>query len=218
MTGWQFKNLDDAKALISLAPIGSASVDPSPIEIGLAPNLSFGGAEGSLAINPRGKFTIAVLNDPTDIDEDGILQKEGAAIADGSYRRRWCSTARGSSCEPRPASRRWGRRASAMFSASKARPITVVFADYLVVLPGRPTREAFLADIVKPRFITNRDHVESLEPGEALAFRRSGTIRAAVTVTWSTCSRARFACCQSCSAPPFPSCCRSRPAPASPPR
>ena len=33
MAGWQFKSLDDARALISQAPIGPASIDRSPIEI-----------------------------------------------------------------------------------------------------------------------------------------------------------------------------------------
>ena len=186
MSGWQFKNLDDARALISQAPIGSASIDPSPIEIGLAPNLSFGGAEGSLAINPRGKFTIAVLNDPTDLDEDGILQKEGAAIADGKLPPQVVLDGAWFKLRAEAGVKAVGQASVAkILGLEGGADLTVVFADYRRHDPDQPTREAFLADIAKPRFITNRDHVESLETGEALAFRRSGTIRAAVTVTWS---------------------------------
>ena len=186
MTGWQFKNLDEAQALISMAPIGSASVDPTPIELGLAPNLSFGGAEGSLAINPRGRFTVAVLNDPTDPDEDGILQKEGAAIAEGRLPPQVALEGAWFKLRAEAGVKAVGQASVVTaLGLDGGGDLTVVFADYRRHAPDQPTREAFLADIVKPRFVTNRDHVESLEPGEALAFRRSGSIHAAVTIAWS---------------------------------
>ena len=61
----------------------------------------------------------------------------------------------------------------------------VVFADYRRHEPDRPARDAFVAAIKTARFATNNDHVAALAPGEALAFRRGGTIHAAVTLRLS---------------------------------
>src|SRR5262245_50990875 len=187
MPTWQFQNLEDAKALISPKPIGSAAIDFKPIELGRAPNLSFDAASGTLAINPRGKSTVAVLNDPTDVDEDGIVQKENAEIADGTLAPQvlfdqgaWLKL-----------------RAEAGVKATGPVPVAeiigldiggelgVVFADYRRHDRGQPTRQAFVDDVGDARFVTNRDHVENLKIGEALAFRRGGSISATVTLNLS---------------------------------
>ena len=205
------RDLDDAKALISLALIGSAlRSNPAPSKSAWRPICPSAARKGSWRSTRAASSRSPSSTYPTDIDEDGILQKEGAATrgrkaaAERGARRAWFKLRAEAGVKAVG-----GRRSVGQCSRPRRRAdLTVVFADYrrhdrmqptCRGLPGRHRQ--------KPRSITNRDHVESLEPGEALAFRGSGTIRAAVTVAWSDVSRARSARCQkACSAPPSPSC------------
>jgi hypothetical protein len=188
MAMWQFKNLDEARSLIASDPIGSPSVDFKPIELGITPNQSFDSAAGAIAINARGKFTIAVLNDKADVDEDGLLQAEGSEVADGQLPPQVLLD-----------SRAWLKlRAEAGVKASTATTAledligvevgvdgNIVFVDYRVHDRSQSTRDAFLNDILHARFVTNRDDVLALTPGSTLAFRRAGTLQTSVSVNLS---------------------------------
>src|SRR5262245_24801209 len=82
---WKPANPQGALQLISNQPLGSKNIDSKPVGIGLEPNLSFGGDDSAaLAINTRGGFTVAILNDPNDTDEDGIFGSMAVKTADGA--------------------------------------------------------------------------------------------------------------------------------------
>src|SRR4051812_23300524 len=82
---WKPANAQDALQLISNEPLGSKNIDSKPVGIAAEPNLSFGGDDGaSLAINARGGFTVAILNDANDPDEDGILSSTSVKTPEGA--------------------------------------------------------------------------------------------------------------------------------------
>jgi hypothetical protein len=186
---WKPANPQGALQLISNEPLGSKSIDSKPVGIGLEANLSFGGDDkAGLAINSRGGFSVAILNDPTDPDEDGIFGSKDVDTADGSL-------------PPQlrfdPARAYLKIRAEAGVKATGSLPLgafvgidaeaeaSAIFADYRAHKPSERARAAFKVDIGKARFATKLQDVLALETGEALAFRFGGKVSVDVTVSWS---------------------------------
>lgn len=186
---WKPANPQGALKLISNDPLGSKSIDSKPVGIGLEANLSFGGDDsGGLSINSRGSFTVAILNDANDPDEDGILGSTAVKTADGALPPQLAFD---------PAVAYLKIRAEAGVKASGSLPLgafvgidaeaeaSAIFADYRVHQPSEQARAAFTMDIGNARFATRLQDVLALEPGEALAFRFGGKVSADVTVSWS---------------------------------
>ena len=187
---WKLANPEDATQLISAAPIGSKTIDGQPVGIGLESNLSFGGDdEANLAINTRGRFTVTILNDAADTDEDGVVGATPVRTADGGLPPQLPFDADRAYLKIRTEA---GVKAAgtvplaSLLSIDAQAEASAIFADYRVHEPSQPARAAFLLDLTKPaRFATRLAHVQALEPGEALAFRFSGRVSADVTVSWS---------------------------------
>ena len=82
---WKLANPQEALQLISNDPIGSRNIDNKPVDVALEPNLSFGGDDAAnLSINSRGKFSVAILYDAEDPDEDGILSAGTTKTPEGA--------------------------------------------------------------------------------------------------------------------------------------
>ena len=186
---WKPANPQGALQLISNEPLGSSSIDSKPVGIGLEPNLSFGGDDGAgFSINSRGALTVAILNDPSDPDEDGILGSTAVRTADGALPPQLAFD---------PAVAYVKIRAEAGVKATGSLPLgafvgidaeaeaSAIFADYRVHQPSQQARAAFTMDIGSARFATKLEDVLALAPGEALAFRFGGKVSADVTVSWS---------------------------------
>ena len=186
---WKPANPQGALKLISNEPLGSKSIDSKPVGIGLEPNLSFGGDDkAQLAINSRGSFTVAILNDANDPDEDGIVASKAEKTDDGALPPQL-------TFDPAVAYVKF--RAEAGIKATGSLPLgafvgidaeaegSAIFADYRVHKPAERARAAFTEDISTARFATKLQDVLALEPREALAFRFGGTVSADVTVSWS---------------------------------
>ena len=187
MASWNVKNLDEAQALVSGEPLGSPRIGADPISVELAPNLSFDGGGAKLAINPRGAFTVAVLNDEQDTDADGVIQKDEATTPQGAL-----------SAHFRLKDGPWIKlRAEAGIKASVAAELqdlvgievgadaSVAVAQYRKGSTGTSARDAFLAAIAAPAFATSLPDVQALDIGDVLMFRRGGSLSAGVTVTVS---------------------------------
>ena len=187
--GWKPANPTGALQLISNEPLGSRKIDSKPVGIGLEPNLSFGGDDSAgLSINSRGAFTVAILNDANDPDEDGIFGPATEDSDDGALPPQLAFD---------PAVAYLKFRAEAGLKVTAALPLgafvgidaaaeaSAIFADYRVHPPSQQARAAFTLDIGKARFATKLQDVLALEPGEALAFRFGGKVSADVTVSWS---------------------------------
>src|SRR5262245_55128845 len=186
---WKPANPQGALKLISNEPLGSKSIDSKPVGIGLEANLSFGGGDSAgLSINSRGSFTVAILNDANDPDEDGILGSTAVKTAEGALPPQLAFD---------PAVAYVKIRAEAGVKATGSLPLgafvgidaeaeaSAIFADYRVHQPSEQARAAFTMDIGNARFATKLQDVLALEPGEALAFRFGGKVSADVTVSWS---------------------------------
>jgi len=186
---WKPANPQGALKLISNQPLGSKSIDSKPVGIGLEANLSFGGDDSAgLSINSRGAFTVAILNDANDPDEDGILGSTAVKTAEGALPPQLAFD---------PAVAYVKIRAEAGVKATGSLPLgafvgidaeaeaSAIFADYRVHQPSEQARAAFTMDIGNARFATKLQDVLALEPGEALAFRFGGKVTADVTVSWS---------------------------------
>jgi hypothetical protein len=186
---WKPANPQGALKLISNEPLGSKSIDSKPVGIGLEANLSFGGDDSAgLSINSRGSFTVAILNDVNDPDEDGILGSTAVKTAEGALPPQLAFD---------PAVAYLKIRAEAGVKATGSLPLgafvgidaeaeaSAIFADYRVHQPSEQARAAFTMDIGNARFATKLQDVLALEAGEALAFRFGGRVSADVTVSWS---------------------------------
>jgi len=186
---WKPANPQGALKLISNEPLGSKSIDSKPVGIGLEANLSFGGDDSAgLSINSRGSFTVAILNDANDPDEDGILGSTAVKTAEGALPPQLAFD---------PAVAYVKIRAEAGVKATGSLPLgafvgidaeaeaSAIFADYRVHQPSEQARAAFTMDIGNARFATKLQDVLALEAGEALAFRFGGRVSADVTVSWS---------------------------------
>jgi hypothetical protein len=186
---WKPANPQGALQLISNQPLGSKSIDSKPVGIGLEANLSFGGDDSAgLSINSRGSFTVAILNDANDPDEDGVFGSTAVKTADGALPPQL-------SFDPALAYVKF--RAEAGVKATGSLPLgafvgidaeaeaSAIFADYRVHQPSEQARAAFTMDISNARFATKLQDVLALKAGEALAFRFGGKVSAAVTVSWS---------------------------------
>ena len=186
---WKPANPQGALQLISSEPLGSKNIDSKPVGIGLEANLSFGGDDtAGLSLNSRGAFTVAILNDATDPDEDGIFGSTVATTADGALPPQLAFD---------PTVAYLKIRAEAGIKATGSLPLgafvgidaeaeaSAIFADYRVHKPSEQARAMFRMDIRKARFATKLQDVLALEPGEALAFRFGGKVSADVTVSWS---------------------------------
>jgi len=187
--GWKPANPTGALQLISNEPLGSKKIDSKPVGIGLEPNLSFGGDDTvGLSINSRGAFTVAILNDANDPDEDGVFGPATEGADDGALPPQLAFD---------PAVAYVKYRAEAGLKVTAALPLgafvgidaeaeaSAIFADYRVHPPSQEARAAFTMDISKARFATKLQDVLALEPGEALAFRFGGKVSADITVSWS---------------------------------
>jgi len=186
---WKPANPQGALKLISNEPLGSKSIDSKPVGIGLEANLSFGGDDSAgLSINSRGSFTVAILNDANDPDEDGILGSTAVKTAEGALPPQLAFD---------PAVAYLKIRAEAGLKAKAGLPLgafvsidaeaeaSAIFADYRVHRPSEQARAAFTMALGNARFATKLQDVLALEPGEALAFRFGGKVSADVTVSWS---------------------------------
>jgi hypothetical protein len=187
VTDWKLANPEKALQLVSNDPIGSKNIDNKPVGIDLEANLSFDGG-ASLAVNARGSFTVAILNDPDDPDEDGILGSTAVKTADGALPPQLAFDPSRAYLKMRTEA---GVKATAsvplgsLVSIDAAAEASAIFADYHAHQPSQQARAAFVMDIEKARFATNLEHVLSLAPAEALAFRFAGKVSADVTVSWS---------------------------------
>ena len=186
---WKLANPEAALKQLSDHPLGSSSIDHKPVGIALESNQSMQGDDaGRLSLNIRGQLTVAVLNDPQDPDEDGVV---GAAsrspigelapqlsVDDSIAYLKFRAEA--------------GVKASAgtslaqLVSIDASASTSVVFADYRVHPRRDPARTAFVFDLAKgSRFATRLSDVQGLAIGEALAFRFDGSLHAAVELRWS---------------------------------
>jgi hypothetical protein len=188
---FEFKlaNPKNAKDLFSNAPLGSSSIDHAPVGLELKSGLSFGGdSGGKLTLNARGVLTVAVLNDATDPDEDGILSSKPDSVADDALRPQLAFDASRAYLKYRVEA---GVKAAAdipvgaLLGIDAAAEASVVFADYRAHGRDELTRDTLLEDITAGRFITHLDHVLAMAPGDALAFRFGGSLSVGVTVSWS---------------------------------
>ena len=186
---WKPANPQGALQLISNQPLGSKSIDSKPVGIGLEPNLSFGGDDtAGLSINSRGAFTVTVLNDATDSDEDGIFGGTDVETAAGSLppQLAFKSSVAYVKLRAEAGVKATGRLPLGAFVGIGAEAeASAIFADYRAHKSSEKARDAFKLDIKKARFATKLQDVLELEAGEALAFRFGGKISADVTVSWS---------------------------------
>jgi hypothetical protein len=186
---WKPANPRGALQLISDETLGSKRIDSKPVGIGLEPNLSFGGDDSAgLSINSRGAFSVAILNDASDPDEDGIFGSMAANTDDGASPPQLAFD---------PAVAYVKIRAEAGMKATGSLPLgsfvgidaeaeaSAIFADYRAHRPSERARAAFTMDISNARFATKLQDVLALERGDALAFRFGGKVSVDVTVSWS---------------------------------
>ena len=186
MSSWKFSNLDEARALVSGERMDSPKIGADPVMLELAPHLSFGGG-ATLSINPRGAFSVAVLNDEQDSDTDGVLQKDGAETPQGTLPPHFL-------LKDGP----WLKlRAEAGIKASVAADLgafvgieaggdaSIAVAQYHQQKPETTARAAFLDAITTPGFATRLEDVVDLGIGDVVLLRRGGSISASVTVTAS---------------------------------
>jgi len=187
---WKLADPQEALRLVSDDPIGSRNIDSKPVDIALEPNLSFGGDDAAnLSINSRGTFSVAIINDADDPDEDGIVSAGTAKTPEGALPAQLAFD---------PAVAYLKFRAEAGVKAAADVPLSsllnlhaeaeasAIFADYRVEQPARQARQAFLLALATPaRFATRLQNVLDLEPGAALAFGFAGTMKADVTISWA---------------------------------
>jgi len=185
---WKLVNPEATLKLVSNDPLEKSSIDAKPIGLELEPGLSFGGdGKGTFALNVRGAFTVAALNDPTDSDEDGVLSASKVDTPAGTL----------------PPQLTFDRlylkyRAECGVKASGEVPIgsllgidvsadaSAIFADYRVHQGSHSVRAAVIDDLQHhARFVTRLEDVLRLASGEALAFRFSGSLSAGLTLTLS---------------------------------
>jgi len=156
---WKPANPRGALELISSEPLGSKKIDSKPVGIGLEPNLSFGGDDSAaLSLNSRGAFSVAILNDANDPDEDGILGSTAVKTAEGALPPQLAFD---------PAVAYVKIRAEAGVKATGSLPLgafvgidaeaeaSAIFADYRVHQPSEQARAAFTMDIGNARFATS---------------------------------------------------------------
>ena len=175
---WRLVSPEKALQLIANEPIGSRTIDSKPIEIALEANTSFGGNDrGNLSINGRGAFTVAILNDPDDPDEDGILGSQAGKTAEGvlpphlqldpalAYLKLRIEAGLKATA---------GTSLGSLVGIDAEAQASAVFADYRVHRADEEARRAFLTDVETARFATKLEDVLALQPREALAFRFGG--------------------------------------------
>ena len=187
---WKLASPELALRQLSNEPLGSPSIDHQPTAVELDSNLSVpGDDQGRFALNLRGQLSVAVLNDPTDPDEDCILSATASKTADGSLPPQLAYDGSRAYMKYRAEAglKAVGGATIAQLLALDLRAESrAIFCDYRLHQRAEQAQTAFLFDMARgPRFVTKLADVESLEPGEALAFRFGGTIHAAVTISWT---------------------------------
>ena len=187
---WSFANPEAALSQLSGEALGSASIDHRPVGLDLASNLSFGGdGAGKLALNIRGQLTVAVLNDPADPDEDGILTAVPSKTADGVVPGQLVPGGDRAYLKYRVEA---GLKAAGqiplgdLIGIEAGAEASGIFADYRAHGRHEQARSAFVLDLGRgARFVTSLTDVLALQKDEALAFRFAGALHASVTVSWS---------------------------------
>ena len=187
---WKLANPEAALRQLSNDPLGSSSLDHKPVGIELESNLSMQGDDaGRLSLNIRGQLTVAVLNDPQDPDEDGVV---GAAAARSPVGELPPQISVDDSVAYLKFRAEAGMKASAgaalaqLVSIDAAAGANVVFADYRIHPRHEQARTAFVFDLTRgSRFATRLSDVQDLAVGEALAFRFDGSLHAAIELRWS---------------------------------
>lgn len=184
MASWKLKNLDESKKLVSGERMDSPSIGSDPIALELAPNLSFAVGGAKLAINPHATLSVAILNDEQDKDADGVIAKDEAKTPAGTlpphFRLKngpWIKLRAEAGIKARVAA-----DLSAMVGISAGADASIAVADYRKQPKSARARDAFLGAIEGPRFLTDLADVKGLGDGDALMFRRGGSIVAGVSV------------------------------------
>ena len=184
MPSWKFDNLDDAKKLVSGERMDSSKIGADPVALTLAPNLSFDLAGAKLTLNPTGNLSVAVLNDEQDKDADAVIVKDDAETPGGTLPPH-CRLKDGPWLKLRAEG---GLRAkiaadlSALIGISAGVDASVAIADYRKQVKTDKARDAFVAAIAAPRFITAVDDVKDMSLGDVLVLRRGGSIVAGISV------------------------------------
>lgn len=189
------KLVDETKVLqlLSTSPLGSATVDSTPVDASLEPNLSFGPFR-ELMLNLRTGLSVQALNGPEDTDTDGIAAgkpRDGAPglgsvkdlpsqlvlTTDGNAWLKYRLEA--------------GLKAGGNGSVSSldfefAAQSQAVLSDYRAHPRSQTVVEAVKADLLKgPRFAFNIADVKSLGAGDTVAVRLQGRLKASATIAWS---------------------------------
>jgi hypothetical protein len=179
--------------LLSPSPLGAATVDSTPVDASLEPNLSFGPFR-ELRLNLRTSLAIQALNGPEDRDEDGIAAGEPPeeASEEGGFASlppQLLLTTDG--CAWLKYRLEAGLKAGGTASVSSldfefASESRAVLGDYRAHARSETVIEAVKADLAKgPRFAFSLDDVKSLGPGDTLAVRLQGRLKASATVSFS---------------------------------
>lgn len=184
MASWKVKNPDDARKLVSGERMDSSKIGSEPVSLELTPNLSFDVGGAKLSINPRATLSVAVLNDEQDTDADTVIVKDDAKTPDGElpphFRLKegpWIKLRAEAGIKAKVAA-----DLSAMVGITAGADASIVIADYRKQAKSTKARDAFVAIVEEPRFITDLDDVKALAEGDVLLFRRGGSIVAGVSV------------------------------------
>ena len=186
MNGWTFTNLDDLKARLA-APIGSPTLPRDVLKAELAPSQSFDLGKATLAVSATATTTVAVFNDANDPDTDGVIGLADADTADGAL-----------VPHLKVGTGLWLKlRAEAGIKANAGMDLTevvgieagasasVAVAHYHAVPGDRLAAVALVEAVTAPAFAARLDHVLALPVGDAVMFRRGGSISAGVSVSAS---------------------------------
>ncbi len=181
--------LDDlARFLLPDETVGSASDTLKPLRCRVESRLPVpsGACPGAVfTVQAGSEVSVFAFNAPTDRDPDLVLLPPGAGppescagqlnLTPGSC---WLKVQHRASVEVEGG----GPLAHTGMRLHAEAP--VVFSDYRLHDLGENAARAVAADLLNPRFAQRLDDVRALRPNEALAFQATGTLRAAVEVSW----------------------------------
>ncbi len=192
-TSWKIAKPADVSQILSDDLLSSASINATPAAIALESHPSLSAAD--VTFNLDEAMTVTAFNSEDDQDRDGLLMPARAATADNtaapaivlSPGRAWLKYR----VEAELKATGGASRGAIGFDLSAGG--RVVLSDYRVHDPGERVRAALLHDLSTPRRLAAvLDHVQQLQPGDAIAMQMTGTLKASATVSWTDvfCGRA----------------------------